>query len=1218
MSPQSQDVSVTSIHKAPLAQASGQPSAAVTAELMQEYQRVTQATASAGFSAVPTADGDMELYTVDDNGDVWRTTPDPDSDTGWSTADLQFPGGQVAAIAGVLGPNNTTYLFASTSAMTGLQRWDSTSGQWQCVNQTFPGGASTTLTSLTASCVGSQVHLATLGAAGDLYWQSGMQSAPGTPLRVGQQYGSVTLCCFGQYAPNSGGNQPLLFFASSSSVYVAYMAPGIQIIPVAPISGVSSMATAFSAVSQGPLLFVVVASQVRCYQPTPQGLRGSPWWATTILFNANYQPLNASICTIAAMADGAGVPHVLATDIDGYLFHTSFTISPTQSGSHSWSPAVPLVCACNLAQGVTSNKGAVGLFAIVDGTCVVQGLMDPASGIWRIDPLTVDIPGQDWIEQVTAYSATFTAYGPDGNISPCLGITIGCANLARMSVNGRTTLVGPNNPWSGNVGPNGQLTVTFVTDSLGVPSPYVVLAGMDPNNPLALDLSRLVRDTLSEVTSGGLAAATSAAGYQLDYSEAPLLTNPTQEQLDTLSQSITQVMDLAQTSGDLEGPNIHPRSRRGLLRQLGTWDLSVPPNKIDATALPERYFVIDLSKKGDPRFIPHTAESMGVWRAQALRRPGPAGDGGSIWETFGDFISGVFDDVIEGVQVAISSVAGVITATVQFTMDGIEAVWEVVVGAVEELVDLVEAVFAAVAVEFADLVGWLGWIFNWQDILNTGQLLSGVFQNVLPWITASAPTIQSAIDAQIAQAQSQLSSVIQYYVNKLPANATFGSLLGLSPEPAANAAPGTDPRNVFLRGIQSSGSTASTPMPQPSQTEGAGASTVAAETQTLSQSTAATNLLNQAQQSLSPSTSFLDIPLASVAQTVQGAISAALGAVQGQVDTVFGAVEESVGLVNDFLGQTWDIPFVTDLYAWITNGTQLTPINALGLILAIPTTITYKAMFNDSPAPDSATVAAMLAAIPQPNTLLDAAVSDDDSDTKLRLWRVGAIAQGAAYGVLSLLEPIVDFNIAITALAAQSQAVFPPATQPNNQQWATKLGLAPKVIFVMTELFAFGMAGLNTVAITPAVNCSSAKAKKNIVWVLDGIAGVLDLATLVSDYTAPQLLREKVNANGSIVASLYGVGQCVAYGIAASQDTEMDFPDYAEFCLLVPRMLKFLIHPRLNTGSWPWGALAEVLIDATGNFCAATLWFTAAAYPPSVITGQLGSEGSEAIAAAES
>ena len=81
----------------------------------------------------------------------------------------------------------------------------------------------------------------------------------------------------------------------------------------------------------------------------------------------------------------------------------------------------------------------------------------------------------------------------------------------------------------------------------------------------------------------------------------------------------------------------------------------------------------------------------------------------------------------------------------------------------------------------------------------------------------------------------------------------------------------------------------------------------------------------------------------------QGVIQAILSGVQAVVDAILEIVPTLVSAMQAMLNAEWNIPFVSQLYSYVTNGGTLTTINLFALIAAIPTTVLYKCAKGQAP-----------------------------------------------------------------------------------------------------------------------------------------------------------------------------------------------------------------------------------------------------------------------------
>jgi len=84
---------------------------------------------------------------------------------------------------------------------------------------------------------------------------------------------------------------------------------------------------------------------------------------------------------------------------------------------------------------------------------------------------------------------------------------------------------------------------------------------------------------------------------------------------------------------------------------------------------------------------------------------------------WGDVMDMIVDGTVELVQFAVDKVAGGIQAAITLTINAVNVVFDAVIGWVRQALDLIERVFDYIGAGFEQLFGWLGYLFNWTDIL---------------------------------------------------------------------------------------------------------------------------------------------------------------------------------------------------------------------------------------------------------------------------------------------------------------------------------------------------------------------------------------------------------------------------------------------------------------------------------------------------------------------
>src|SRR5205085_2709221 len=99
--------------------------------------------------------------------------------------------------------------------------------------------------------------------------------------------------------------------------------------------------------------------------------------------------------------------------------------------------------------------------------------------------------------------------------------------------------------------------------------------------------------------------------------------------------------------------------------------------------------------------------------------------------------------------------------------------------------------------------------------------------------------------------------------------------------------------------------------------------------------------------------------LSTLFQIAKEFLQAGLSGVRALVDAVFQAMPTIVANVQGVFNTPWNIPFVSQFYSFITEGSQLTTLDLICLILAIPVNSYYNLSgWGHVPFPDDASLSA--------------------------------------------------------------------------------------------------------------------------------------------------------------------------------------------------------------------------------------------------------------------
>jgi hypothetical protein len=363
--------------------------------------------------------------------------------------------------------------------------------------------------------------------------------------------------------------------------------------------------------------------------------------------------------------------------------------------------------------------------------------------------------------------------------------------------------------------------------------------------------------------------------------------------------------------------------------------------------------------------------------------------------------------------------------------------------------------------------------------------------------------------------------------------------------------------------------------------------------------------VTQAEPTKANTAGILDQPLAEIVQAAADGASWGLGLVQDGVDTMFGLAGEAIDGACTMLTQTWDIPLVTDIYKWVTNGSDLSALDVSCLLLAVPATITYKVMFGEAPIPDQAGLDAIMAAYPAPPATGSdralAAPADAPSSTALVIGqRLGNILTGLSYIACGHFEAQVDLGIALWTVPGSTEPLEDPRCPAGwrGQWWVEKPGMIWEALYVATEVMSSVFSWVVTFAPnSDNLDCGTVEGMANWMWIIGNLQWILDFTALVFEGTVVQALWQ---GTGPGFITLWGCVQLAMQIVIWFRLGTKGWPGSAGGLLTsLPNAGKFLMSPYLQKAfdNVPIPALIEAMIDGAGNLYGGLLYVLNAAIP---------------------
>lgn len=314
----------------------------------------------------------------------------------------------------------------------------------------------------------------------------------------------------------------------------------------------------------------------------------------------------------------------------------------------------------------------------------------------------------------------------------------------------------------------------------------------------------------------------------------------------------------------------------------------------------------------------------------------------------GDFLHSIANVA----QEVVSFVSEAVGDAVHFIITIGEQVWDWVVNTVREVGSFIQTVFESIVVFFEDLFEFLAFLFNWQGILRCKDAIKGLINNGFLSLRDEIGSLRESIIEH-------LDSEIENFVPELSAlPASLSSQLDVTKAPADSPA---DPTSNWINSKQGYLDKADEPIP--------------AEISDVLEGFA--NEVGRIFTELGEA--YLDqinIPVEVMTELIHGrmtfleflqmlldrAASFSLLVVRQLMDLILTTLEALIELAQAGMNQAWNIPLISPLYRLITRtpqnprGSELTFIDLLSLLVAIPTTIFYRIGEREDPFPDQQSV----------------------------------------------------------------------------------------------------------------------------------------------------------------------------------------------------------------------------------------------------------------------
>lgn len=1129
-------------------------------KFMQQYRIAAAAHGGGDIVAVRNGKGQVEAFTVGTDGTVWNFFPDPQSDTGYSAMSTGLAARWVIAGLDAAGrivlfaSNNLKLNYVVETNAAGAGRW----GSVQTATLPVPSTA-TEISGLYASQVGGKLYVAALtrfqsaspGTAAYALAYSAWDQRPGV-------FTSTTVTLSTLHCVWSGTSPATAEFTVLDTVYLGYniATQSIRRYPFASTFRSLAVTTSFDAAGNNRYFSVLTDGNL--YQMVG-GAGGSPFSWAQITQSRSFRDVQSAL-------SATGEIHLFTLDTGARLYH----FTPSQQSGTGFSNAMVIQTGVALLGVTQLDQGNIEAFAVGTAQASLSHLIDQeGSGNWQISALEVPTSGQ--VEEFISYSTDLMVYDAAGAPMANAPVQVWASSETQIVVNGASYTVSPRTPAHLTCSPGGTLSITQATGVLGIPALQInVVNAMPAGQGLALEQYAGVQAQLATVTGTDLMNAKTADGQYLLQDQYR-----TAEETNSLANAFNQCMTLTTSRAvarsfpaQLVGKS--PKSGVSVVASGQTADLT----RIIAPA-EGAHWQLDFSS-GKPRYRALTAEQANQLlhekRARHLLATQSA-DGFLGWiGSIGDFVAGVVDGIISVVDTIITTVGNAINAAITFVVNGVQYLFETVVEFIDQAFDLVEVIFAQVKVIFEQIFEWLGFVFSWPDILRTHDALYYTMEQFLDFLPGAVRGIQSQFDQGIASVKNQIATIFDQLVNSVGGTASLGGYTDAK-TPAEPVYSSGSANNIVLNStLENSPSAKQTTTVLPPNA--APWDILVQQMQNFATSVQNDPAFTQALDYMknlggSPDQIFAQL-LSALLRVMQGLANAMLSGVQAVVDGVLQLVQSFMTTLKEQFTADWNIPFVTQFYSWLTNGSQLSLGDLFALILAIPSTIIYKVLYGKAPFPDQQSVDAFKASFNAQTMLANSGLGGN----QLAARQVPAAAE--AQGGLSAAQVLLG----VTGTVATGAYAFLSAGM--DVKPTTGAGVVDPLTKTLTK-FALGAEVYAQAASCPWIfssggpNCSNADGAGKWLWIYTTFGVALDAGFTIYDEAFPE---NNDTIWGIVLGSLYGVGHAVVTGV-----TFTNLSGYAQagnIVQCIPEIGKLLRLPAIETAT---SGVSLVVVAAADALC---------------------------------
>jgi hypothetical protein len=591
-------------------------------------------------------------------------------------------------------------------------------------------------------------------------------------------------------------------------------------------------------------------------------------------------------------------------------------------------------------------RAANEVFAVGSDNKVAYLWQDSATTQWKESDLP--LPALDTVQQFPCFTTVFTFTDANHNPAADQAVALTASEWTYATVNGYLKVLEPDDAIVMKTDSLGRLTIINKVSTVTTP---IFRATADfLTEPVMANPAANVLAGLGKVQTGqDLLDATTQEGQPVVTGEAR--NDP--DGLDAVASGIQELLPLldALPADGSTYSDTAAQQTAFMARPGGVWGLKVAGARLRFHTGTDvsTHLLPDLQRAG---------------AAMMRRQGGPPTVQLSVMGGVVDAVESVAGDVLEAMWNGVEKISQILIDTATKVVNGVaqvivyigEQVVSFVVQTIADILSLIGWILHAIAVTLETLIKWLGFLFSWDDILNTHEVISKMTTETLNYFGAQT---EGAADR------------VRVYFDKL--------ILKVKTLPALQV-PGEQDVNLFTVSANATAQSSPQHLQMGSQaSNGAGGSFAYYQ---LMHGGIMTGTAPDENGSSGPIEAFFKEVLMPTLDDFFDAFRDTIGDLMdlvrnneltvGNLLKVFTAdflvgiltavrdilaglldvVAETIEWINDLLNANLPIPFLSGLYSLVTKGSAFTLLDCFALFFAIPTTIGYKIVMGKAPFTD--------------------------------------------------------------------------------------------------------------------------------------------------------------------------------------------------------------------------------------------------------------------------